>query len=173
MKKNSESVGNLRIFHAAIVIVLICIIVWIVKKRQQLSPIVLNDYTVEFYNDGTKIPDDQNKYYCVVKLLPNVMKENVKKSKAYTWQFIAHSDKEFNKVHFKFKDTKWQQKFSFEDRDLSFGDDVKYQYNKETTTMIIESTSGGKGKEFTVYVNDDDAFSCGENEYNNTMGDCA
>ena len=153
MKKNSNSFSNLRIFNITIVIVLICIVVWIVKKRQQLSPIVLNDYTVEFYdNDDKKIADDNNKYYCVVELLPNVMKENEKKSKAYTWHFLAHSTKAFKEVKFKFKDTKWQQQFSFEDKSLGFGGNHTYSYNKDTTTMTIT----GAGNSVDLYINDVD-----------------
>lgn len=157
MKKNSNSFSNLNIFNITIVIVLICIVVWIVKKQQQLSPIVLNNYTVEFFDkEGNKISDESNKYYCVVELLPNVMKEDEKKSKAYTWHFLAHSTQAFKKTKFKFKDTKWQQQFSFEDKSLGFGGNHKYEYDKDTFTMTITNEDVDAKESVDLYINDFD-----------------
>ena len=187
MKKNSirNSFSNLNIFNITIVIVLIAIVYWIrmqtkismQTKENPSAPIVLNNYTVEFFNDGNKIPDDNNKYYCVVELLPNVMKEDEKKSKAYTWHFLAHSQQEFKEMKFKFKNSKWQQQFSFEDTSLGFGGDHTYTYDKNTTTMTIKNVRNLMGKttrkSVDLYINDDDNMpGCSPNQYNDTIG-CA
>ena len=150
---------------AIVAFIISLIALWNIPGKSKFpSSISLNDYTVDI--DGVEASEN-NKYYTMVELLPNVMNTKHKQEKlAYTWHFVAYSEEAFNKITFNFKNTDWQKQFTFEDPAESPTSDEKYEYkyNKENASMEISVKQDEDNKQkkdneqktnfIDVYIND-------------------